>query len=233
MLAKKDGGTSSISCPMLNSSNYTVWTIRMKILLKVHKVWEVIENDSQEIDKNNMAIALVFQSIPETLILQLGEIDSAKKVWDTVKTRHVREDRVREARLQTLMTEFDRLRMKKTDKIDDFVGKLSEISSKFAALGKTIDESKLVKNFLQSLPWRKYIHIVASIEQLLDLNTTTFEDVVGRMKTYEERIRDEDDDHENQGKLIYANMETQSQRDYHGEYIGRGRGGRSYGRGRG
>ena len=35
--------------------------------------------------------------------------------------------RVREARLQTLMAEFDRLKMKDTDKIDDFVGKLSEI----------------------------------------------------------------------------------------------------------
>ena len=32
---------------------------------------------------------------------------------------------------------------------------------------------------------------------------------------------------------MYANMETQSQRDYHGDYRGRGRGNRFYGRGRG
>ena len=31
--------------------------------------------------------------------------------------------------------------MKDTDKIDDFIGKLSEISSKSAALGETMDES--------------------------------------------------------------------------------------------
>ena len=127
---KKDGGASSISCPMLTATNYTVWSIRMKLLLRVHKVWEIIENESVESDKNDIATALLFQSIPETMILQTGGLDTARKVWDAIKTRYVGADRVREARLQTLMTEFDRLKMKDTEKIDDFVGKLSELSSK-------------------------------------------------------------------------------------------------------
>lgn len=42
--------------------------------------------------------------------------------------------------------------MKDNDKIDDFVGKISEISSKFAALGKAIEEPRLVKKFLSRLP---------------------------------------------------------------------------------
>ena len=77
---RKEGGSSSIKCPMLTSSNYTVWTMRMKILLKVHKVWEVIETESADGDKNDMATALLFQSIPEALILQVGELDTSKKV---------------------------------------------------------------------------------------------------------------------------------------------------------
>ncbi|KAF8117140.1 hypothetical protein N665_0012s0144 [Sinapis alba] len=48
--------------------------------------------------------------------------------------RYVGAERVKEARLQTLMSEFDRLKMKDTEKIDDFVGKLSEISSKSVVL---------------------------------------------------------------------------------------------------
>ena len=200
---KKDGGSSSISCPMLTATNYTVWSIRMKLLLRVHKVWEIIENESAESDKNDIATALLFQSIPETMILQTGGLDTARKVWDAIKTRYVGADRVREARLQTLMTEFDRLKMKDTDKIDDFVGKLSELSSKSAALGESMDESKLVKKFLSCLPRKKYIHIVASIEQMLDLKTTSFEDIVGRLKTYEERIHDEEEDtQESQSKLM-------------------------------
>ena len=62
---KKEGGSSSsIKCLMLTSSNYTVWAMRMKITLKVHKAWEVIETESADGDKNDLATALLFQSIP-------------------------------------------------------------------------------------------------------------------------------------------------------------------------
>ena len=84
----KEGG-SSIKCPILNSTNYTVWAMRMKILLRVHKVWEIIETEMVDDEKSNMAMALLFQSIPEAVILQVGELDTAKKVWEAIKTRHM------------------------------------------------------------------------------------------------------------------------------------------------
>lgn len=60
-----------------------------------------IESESRNVDKNDMALALLFQSIPETLILRIGELDTAKQVWEAVKTRHVGTEWVKEARLQT------------------------------------------------------------------------------------------------------------------------------------
>lgn len=200
-----------------------------------------------------MAKALLFQSIPEAMILQLGGLDTAKKVWEAIKARHVGAERVKEARLCTLVSEFDRLRMKDDETIDDFSGKLSEISSKSSALGVIIKEPKLVKKFLSSLPRKKYIHMVASLEQMLDLNQTSYEDIIGRMKAYEEHIRDEEEPHEDQTKLMYTSNDgqqrTQNQqrdygrennrdynRDYNRDSRNRGRGGRSYynrGRGRG
>ena len=122
-----------------------------------------------------MAIALIFQSIPEALILQVGAIDNAKKVWDVIKARNMGADRVKEARLQTLMAEFDRLKMNDTYSIDSFVRRLLEITSKSSALGENIEEPQLVNKFIQSLPRKKYIHIVASLEEVLDLKTTSFE----------------------------------------------------------
>ena len=97
-----------------------------------------METESDASDKNDMATALLFQSILEALILQVGELETAKKVWDAIKARHVGADRVREARLQTLMAEFDRLKMKDNESIDEFTGKLSEISTKSAALGENM-----------------------------------------------------------------------------------------------
>lgn len=163
-------------------------------------------------------------------------MDTAKKVWEAIKSRHMVAERVREARLQTLISEFDRLRMKKDEKIDDFVGRISEISSKSAALGESIEETKLVKKFLSGLPRRKYIHIVASLEQVLDLKTTSFEEIIGRIKTFEERIAMDDEYTQDNQKLMYANSDSQptsANHDSNGFYHGRGHGGRYYNRGRG
>ena len=68
----KETGPSSIKFPMLSSTNYTVWAMKMKIALKVNKVWEAIDPGNKVEAKNNMAIALIFQSIPEALTLQVG-----------------------------------------------------------------------------------------------------------------------------------------------------------------
>ncbi|XP_013589086.1 PREDICTED: uncharacterized protein LOC106297383 [Brassica oleracea var. oleracea] len=153
--SSKGTGPSSIKFPMLTSSNYTVWAMKMRIALKVNEV---------------------------------GNLETAKTVWDAIQARHVGAERVRDARLQTLMADFDKHKMKEDDRIDTFIGKLAEISSKTASLGEVNEEPKLVKKFLKSLPRKKYIHMVESLEQVLDLNTTSFEDIIGRLKAYEERI---------------------------------------------
>ena len=79
-LIAKEVSPSSIRFPMLNTTNYTVWAMRMKIALKVNKVWEAIDPGSKAEEKNNMAIALLFQSIHEALTLQVGDLDTAKTV---------------------------------------------------------------------------------------------------------------------------------------------------------
>ena len=160
----------------------------------------------------------------------MGHLDTAKTVWDAIQATPIGAERVREERLQTLMADFDKLKMKEEDSIDTFIDKLTEISSKSASLGTTIEEPKLVKKFLKTLPRNKYIHMFASLEQVLDLNTTSFEDIVGRLKAYEERISEEEEEEtDDRGKLMYPNSEPQQ--DGYGSGRGRGCGGRSNWRG--
>lgn len=136
--------------------------------------------------------------------MQIGDVESSKVLWDAIKARHMGADRVKEARLQTLMAKFDHLKMSDSESIDDFAGKLSGLASKSVALGEVIDETKLVKKFLNSLPREKFIHIVASLEHVLDLKTNGFEDVVGRLKAYEEEIREEDIGGKDQVKVLFV-----------------------------
>ena len=137
---------------------------------------------------------------------------------------------MKEARLQTLMTDFDRLKMTESESIDSYAGKLSGIISKSTALGETIDESKLVKKFLKTLPRSKFIQIVASLEQVLDLKRIGFEDVVGRLKAYEERIR-EDDGGEDGVKVMFASRSTDDWSGGGGSGSSGGSSGRTKGKG--
>ncbi|GJS62158.1 initiator tRNA phosphoribosyl transferase [Tanacetum coccineum] len=141
--------TLTFQCPILMSTNYTVWKMRVEVLVGIHRIWDVVDPGSDDAKKNN-------------IVKGLG-------------------DRVKEARLQTLITEFENLKMPDNDSIDAYAAKLSGITSKSATLGEVMSKHKLVKKFLTSLP-RCFVHIVAALEQVLDLKSTGFEDVVGRLK---------------------------------------------------
>ena len=228
---------SAVVCPMLNTSNYTVWVMKMKALLRVHKAWEAMEPGTDDEDKNDLAIALLFQSIPESLVLQVGDLGTPKLIWEAIQSRNLGAERVKSARLLTLMNEFDRLKMEDTDTIDAFTEKISELVSKASTLGQIIEGPKVVKKLLNSLP-PKFIFMTASLEQMLDLETTSFEDIIGRLKAYEERIKGYTPV-EQQGSLLYSNTEksydqkgTDNTGRGRGQNRGRGRGNRGRGRGR-
>ncbi|KAJ9542758.1 hypothetical protein OSB04_029264 [Centaurea solstitialis] len=203
----KEAHSISFQCPQLTSMNYTIWQMRMKVLLGIHGVWDVVDPGSTDTKKNNIVMGLLFQSIPDELILQIGNLETAKEMWDAIKSRNVGADRVKEARLQTLTSEFESLKMKETGTIDEFSSKLSGIATVSASLGGTISQEKLVKKFLTSLP-RRFVHIVAALEQVLDLKTITYEDVVGRLKAYEERTKETDKASDSGEKLLYSKVEN-------------------------
>lgn len=86
------------------------------------------------------------------------------------------------------------MKMKEFDMIDDFVSKFLELFTKLEFLGENIEELKFVKKFFNSLLRKKYIYIyiIVVFELIFDFNIIYFEDIVGRLKFYEEMICDED-----------------------------------------
>ena len=92
----------------------------MKVMFRLYEVWDTIDPSSDDAKKNNMVIALIFQSVSAALILQIGEHDTSKKIWEAIKSRNLGVDCVREARLHTLMSEFDKLKMANTNMVDEY-----------------------------------------------------------------------------------------------------------------
>nr|GEW14433.1 zinc finger, CCHC-type [Tanacetum cinerariifolium] len=116
------------------------------------------------------------------------------------------------------------MRMKEGEAVDDFVAKLNGIASKVRSLGYEREEVDLVKRLLNSMP-KSFFQIVASIEQCFDLDSMFFDEAVGRLKAFEERLKGLGEKEEEQGQVLMAEHK-------YGESSGQGRGrGRSYGRG--
>nr|GFA43399.1 zinc finger, CCHC-type [Tanacetum cinerariifolium] len=142
--------------------------------------------------------------------MQVAQYSTAKEVWDSIKVKHLGADHVQKARLQTLRSEPETLRIKPNKKVSDFEEKLSSIMAKFKGLGETLEDKVLVRKLLNSAP-KKFLPIVATIEQYQDLDKMSFEEAVGRLTAYEERIKSQDTLEENdQDKLLMASSNNKS-----------------------
>lgn len=121
------------------------------------------------------------------MLVTLAVKDSAKQAWDTVKTMHMGMERVREAKAHALLKEFDRIRMKSNKPVDDFVMQLTSLVNSIRTLGETLEDVKVVKKLLCVVP-TKFTQVAISIEQLIDIQTLSVEELVGRLKSVEERF---------------------------------------------
>ncbi|XP_076946117.1 uncharacterized protein LOC143614356 [Bidens hawaiensis] len=147
VMHKEPGSSfSNFQCPMLKSTNYTTWAIRMKTMLDANGLWEIIEPDEEtivDVKKDKYTIAYLFQTLPEDLLLQVADCKTAREVWDSLKTRHIGATQVQEARLQSIKYEFDKLQMKDDETIDSFTLRLTNVVSKATSCGEKIDQPRL------------------------------------------------------------------------------------------
>jgi hypothetical protein len=138
--------------------------------------------------KDKKVRAHLFQCLSDDLLMQVAKKKLGKEVWDSLKARFMGADRVRDARLQTLKAEFNALKMKEEETVDQFAGKLMAMSVRYSNLGGTLDDVAMVKKLFDTM-LEKFLNVVAGIEQFFDLKTVAFDVAVGRLKAFEERTR--------------------------------------------
>ena len=152
------------------------------------------------------------------MLLQVVIKKTAKQVWDNLKTRYLGADRVKKARLQTLKSEFDALRMKDGESIDEFAGKLRGIATHYSNLGTTLENAALVRKLLNSVP-EKFFPVIAGIKQFYDIDTMPLEEAIGSLKAYEERVRLHGGHGNNDGQLLLTHAKWQARQKSGGEDV--------------
>lgn len=98
-----------------------------------------------------MAMAAIYQGIPEDILLSVAEKEVAKEVWEVVKTMCLGADRVKKARIQTLKAAFEFLNMKDTKLIDNFCMRSNHLVTNIRASGETVNEAYVVKKLLRAV----------------------------------------------------------------------------------
>ncbi|KAL8089642.1 hypothetical protein AgCh_039213 [Apium graveolens] len=201
-----------LSYPMLTKTNYTAWALKMKVFMQAHGVLEAIEpKDAAGVveDKTDKrALAIIYQGIPEDLLLSLADKQMSKETWNAVKMMCLGAEKVKMARAQTLKGEFEGLVIKETDQIDEFYLKLNGLVTNIRALGEKMEEAYVVKKLLKAVPF-KFLQITSAIEQFGNLEQMSVEEVIGSLKAHEERVRGTVE--QTQGQLLLTEDEWRKQ----------------------
>lgn len=197
-----------VQYPMLTRSNYSIWAVKMKALMRAQGVWDAVVAVSGKVDDtmDQKALTAIYQSIPDDVFAFIAEKTTSHEAWEAIKTNRLGDDRIKEARLQTLKSEFERLKMKDTETIDDFALRMTTIVNGIRGLGEKFEETTAVKKILRSVP-PKFLQIASAIEQFGDFKTMTMEEVMGRLKVHEERLRGYVEDDQDGEQLLLTRSE--------------------------
>ena len=91
---------------------------------------------------------------------------------------------VKDTKLQILTTRFEELKMSEDESFDSFYSKPNEVVIGKFNLGEKMEDSKIVRKILRSLP-ESFRAKVTVIEESKDLNDIKVQELIGSLQTYE------------------------------------------------
>jgi len=86
--------------------------------------------------------------VDEVIFERISTVTSAKKVWDTLHSSYKGDDKVKMIRLQTLHSEFDILKMKDFESIEDYFNWLVSIVNQLKVNGEKIEDQRIIEKIL-------------------------------------------------------------------------------------
>ncbi|KAL0393103.1 UNVERIFIED_CONTAM: Retrovirus-related Pol polyprotein from transposon TNT 1-94 [Sesamum radiatum] len=159
--------------------------------------------------KDSEALYYIQTAVADHIFPRISVATSAKEAWSILQKEYQGSAKVRIIKLQTLRRDFENMKMKDSETIDEYYTKVRELVNQLKAYGEDIPEKRVVEKLLISVT-EKYDPIVTTIEETKDITTLTVTELVGSLEAYEKRrSRREENSLENafQSKL---NMRSQN-----------------------
>lgn len=104
------------------------------------------------VTRSPKALTCIHLSLTEVMFTRVMACESAKEAWDKLKEEFEGSNRVKSVRGLTLKREFELLKMKDSDSVEEYCSKLMEIVNQIRILGENFPDQKVVEKILVSLP---------------------------------------------------------------------------------
>ncbi|KAB5556912.1 hypothetical protein DKX38_007821 [Salix brachista] len=182
------GASIPMHYPMLSETNYGIWAVKMKIILRSLGVWSVIEGADTDDDKDQGAMVAISQAVPDDVMMAIAEKQTAKEAWDALREMRIGEDRVKKARVQVLKRQLYKVHMQDSETVNEYSMKLTTLVGEIRSLGAKLEESEVVEKLFSSVPDR-FLQIIGTIEQFGDIDTMSVSEAIGRLRTFEEGLK--------------------------------------------
>ena len=118
---------------------------------------------------NSKAFNAIFRGVSPDEFHRISHIIVAKEAWEILETTYEGMKKVKDTKLQMLTTWFEELKMSEDESFDSFYSKMNEVVVSKFNLGEKMEDSKIVRKILWSLPESFRVKVTA-IEESKDLD---------------------------------------------------------------
>jgi hypothetical protein len=138
------------------------------------------EEDMIEYHDDWLAFTAILYAVPLEILASLATKRSAQSAWEAIKSHRIGVQRVRDANADQLRKEFDHIRFKDGESVNDFSMHLTRLTNNIVVLGGKITKPEIVKKLLH-VALEALEQVAILIETLLSIDNLTIEEVTGHL----------------------------------------------------
>ncbi|XP_028119242.1 uncharacterized protein LOC114316765 [Camellia sinensis] len=145
-----------------------------------------IKNHKEMRQMKSKAKTSLFAAVSYSVFTRIMTLKTSNGIWDFLKKEYEENERVKGMQVLNLIREFEMRRMKGSETIKDYSGKLLDIVNKVRLLGTDFSYSRIVQKILVSVP-KKFKAIISSIENSKDMLSITSVELLNALQAQEQR----------------------------------------------
>ncbi|XP_019057301.1 PREDICTED: uncharacterized protein LOC109116397 [Tarenaya hassleriana] len=192
------------NAPIFNGEAYQIWAVRMRAFLEGADLWEAVgedyeipalpanptvnqlRNNRERVTKKSKAKSCLFAAVTPSILIKIMNLDSAKEMWDFLKTEYEGDEKIRSMKVLNLLREFEKQQMKNDETVKVYVDRLVNIINNIRILGTKVDDNKIVQKILVSVP-EKFEATIASLENTKELSAIKLPEILSALQAQEQR----------------------------------------------